>query len=292
MFNSLLFIINHPLNKGRKISAIWNFIKWQITSRLMSYPIVYTFTQNSKLIMWNGLRGATGNLYCGLMEFEDMGFLLHFLRPEDLFVDIGANVGVYTILASGEIGAKSISIEPIPSTYSSLTDNININELHDRVITHNIGLGKEDSELRFTSTLDTVNHVAIKDDLNTIIVSVTSLDKLLGDKMPVLIKIDVEGFETEVINGSKTTLDNINLKAIIIELNNSGERYGYKDQDIHQELLRNGFIPFYYDPKKKKLSRLTSYGTHNTIYLRDLDFINSRIQSSRKIKIGRYETLI
>ena len=89
MFNSLLFIINHPLNKGRKISAIWNFIKWQITSRLMPYPIVYTFTQNSKLIMWNGLRGATGNLYCGLMEFEDMGFLLHFLRPEDLFVDAG-----------------------------------------------------------------------------------------------------------------------------------------------------------------------------------------------------------
>lgn len=292
MFNSLLFIINHPLNKGRKISAIWNFIKWQITSRLMPYPIVYTFTQNSKLIMWNGLRGATGNLYCGLMEFEDMGFLLHFLRPEDLFVDAGANIGVYTILASSEIGAKSITIEPIPSTFSFLNDNININKINERVLAYNIGLGKEDSELKFTSTLDTVNHVATKDDLTTINVLVTSLDKLLGDKVPVLIKIDVEGFETEVINGSKATLENKNLKAIIIELNNSGERYGYKDQDIHQKLLQNGFIPFNYDPKMKKLTRLTSYGTHNTIYLRDLPFINSRIESSRRITLGRDKTLI
>jgi hypothetical protein len=36
---------------------------------------------------------ATGNLYVGLHEFEEMAFLLHFLRRGDLFADVGANVG-------------------------------------------------------------------------------------------------------------------------------------------------------------------------------------------------------
>jgi hypothetical protein len=52
--------------------------------------------------MWatSGMTGATGNLYVGLHEFEEMAFLLHFLRPGDLFADVGANVGSYTILAA------------------------------------------------------------------------------------------------------------------------------------------------------------------------------------------------
>jgi hypothetical protein len=47
----------------------------------------YQCTQNSKLLVWKGLTGATGNIYCGLHEFEDMAFLLHFLRPRDLSAD-------------------------------------------------------------------------------------------------------------------------------------------------------------------------------------------------------------
>jgi len=45
----------------------------------------------SKFLVKTGETGLTGNIYTGLHEFPDMGFLLHFLRAEDLFVDIGAN---------------------------------------------------------------------------------------------------------------------------------------------------------------------------------------------------------
>lgn len=47
------------------------------------------------------MTGATGNWYCGLQEYEDMSFVLHALRPGDLFVDVGANIGSYSILAAG-----------------------------------------------------------------------------------------------------------------------------------------------------------------------------------------------
>jgi len=47
------------------------------------------------------------------MNVNDMGFLLHFLRKDDLFLDVGANIGSYTVLAGGAVGAKSISFEPV-----------------------------------------------------------------------------------------------------------------------------------------------------------------------------------
>lgn len=88
----LRFIFNHPFNSDNKFGGIMKFLKWQINCRLNPYPILYLYTENSKFIIWKGLTGATGNLYCGLMEYDEMAFLLHFLRPEDLFIDIGANV--------------------------------------------------------------------------------------------------------------------------------------------------------------------------------------------------------
>ena len=93
----LRFITSHPLNKSNKADAIMRFIKWQINTRLNPHPVVYPYTEKAKLIIEKGMTGATGNLYCGLHEFEDMSFLLHFLREEDLFIDIGANVGSYTV---------------------------------------------------------------------------------------------------------------------------------------------------------------------------------------------------
>jgi hypothetical protein len=42
----------------------------------------------------------SGNIYAGLHEFGDMAFVLHFLRAGDLFADVGANIGSYTVLAS------------------------------------------------------------------------------------------------------------------------------------------------------------------------------------------------
>ena len=62
----------------------------------------------------------TGNIYCGLVEFADMAFVLHVLRAGDLFVDIGANAGAYTLLASSVAGAKTTCFEPAPATYARL----------------------------------------------------------------------------------------------------------------------------------------------------------------------------
>lgn len=123
----------------------------------------------------------TGNLYAGLHEFSDMGFLLHFLRSGDIFVDAGANVGSYTLLAAGITGSKAIAFEPVPSTFNVLKENIELNELGHLVGAYNKGLSSKSGILTFSSSNDTTNHV-VKDgaEINVVEVDVCSLDDVLN----------------------------------------------------------------------------------------------------------------
>lgn len=283
--STLKFILSHPLNRDNKIAALNRFLKWQFNTRLNPYPIIFPFTTKARLIVQKGMTGATGNLYCGLHDFNDMFFLLHFLRKGDLFIDIGANIGSYTVLAAAHCGVETISIEPVPATYSHLVDNISINHITHIATPLNMALGSTEGLITFTSKYDTVNHVAIVADKDTIEVKVNSLDHIVGDRSPALLKIDVEGYETEVLAGAQQVLQNSSLKAIIIELNGSGGRYGYDENKIHELLISQGFSPFIYEPFLRELKKVESFGSYNTIYLRDIDLIQDRIKSAERVAL-------
>jgi FkbM family methyltransferase len=285
IINIIKYITNHPLNRKNKIKSLSRFIKWQIGVRLNPYPIIFPFAEKTKLIISKGMTGATGNLYCRLDEFEDMAFVLHFLREDDQFIDIGANIGSYTLLAASEVGAETISIEPIPETYKKLNTNIWLNNLTGKVKSLNIGLGSANGVLKFTKSLDTVNHVATDNETDTIDVPIEKFDDIITIQKTTLIKIDVEGFETEVLKGMETALSNPLLKGIIIELNGSGNRYGYEENNIHEKLLSYNFKPYFYSPFERKLVTTKSFGSNNTIYLKDIEFVYGRVSSAKKFKI-------
>lgn len=282
----LKYITSHPLNQNNKAGAVYRFFKWQLNTLINPYPVVYPFTEKAKLILRKGMTGATGNLYCGLHDYSDMAFVLHLLREGDLFMDIGANVGSYTVLASGHVGANTFAFEPVPATFSHLENNVSINRISNRVKAFNLALGSQPGKIAFTSEFDTVNHVAVGTEGHVIEVRVETLDGLLsGQQQPLLIKIDVEGFETEVIKGAGETLRQNELKAIIIELNGSGTRYNFDDREIHGILLEFGFRPYLYDPRERRLTGVEKFGTHNTIYIRDLDFVARRLTEAPKVKV-------
>lgn len=283
---TLNFILSHPLNQGAKISAFFRFVKWQIHSRLNGNPVIYPFTEKSRLVLRKGLTGATGNLYCGLHEYADMAFLLHFLRSEDFFADIGANVGSYTVLASAHVGATTFAFEPVPAAFAYLEENISLNQIWGKVTVFNSALGAQKGSIRFTHLLDSENRVALPEEADTITVSVDTLDAVLPNgKIPILLKIDVEGYETEVLKGAEKTLSNPALKAIIIEINGSGKKYGYEEREIHQKLLQKGFLPYQYIPEKRSLMAMESFGPFNTLYVRDVTFIKNRLLTAETIKI-------
>jgi len=286
---ALRFVARHPLNRRAPVRAIARVMAWQLATRLRSDTAVVPFVGGTRLLVRRGMTGATGNVYCGLHEFEDMGFVLHALRPDDLFVDIGANVGSYTVLAAGAVGARCIAFEPASPAHRALLDNLRLNDLTERVEVRKQALAAVAGEAEFTAGLDTVNHVVASDERPAGIerVPITTLDAALAERTAALIKMDVEGYETSVVLGADRTLRSPSLRAVLMELNGSGARYGFDERSLHQRMLAYHFTPAEYDPLRRSLRarewREGSAG--NVLYVRDPAEMSRHLAAARAYEV-------
>jgi FkbM family methyltransferase len=282
------FIVNHPLNRTGRLSALGRFLRWQFASRLIPYPIAIPFVDEYRLFVERGMTGATGNYYCGLHEADDMAFVLHFLRPGDVFYDIGANIGSYTILAAAADVAMVQSFEPSAATCERLRRNVILNGLGDKVVVQRCALGEREGEIRFTRTFDTTNHVATSDDgtAATETVPIRRLDDVYLRGRPSFLKIDVEGYESHVLSGAASALDDPGLMGMLIEENGSNNRYKIRSM-INEMLTSRGFKSFRYDPLRRDLTATKpgagSFG--NILFLRDPALATERVRGARKFRL-------
>lgn len=283
----LRFIAAHPLNRGGRLSAVLKFFRYQFATRLFESKFLVNWVNNSKFLVSKGETGLTGNLYCGLMEYEDMSFLLHYLRSDDKFYDIGANVGAYTILASGVIGAKSVSFEPLPSTYDRLIDQVKMNRIEHLVESNNSGVGNKADTLEFTNNLNCMNKVNTDPNNRDVTkVDVITLDDCYKPTDNSFVKIDVEGFEKFVLEGGVNFFSNENVSALVIELNGSGASFGVEDNDVHKIITSFGFHPISYEPFSRTISPLETFDLGgNTIYVKDIVSAQRRVSASEAVCI-------
>lgn len=251
------------MNRGRPISVLYRFVKWQVQSRLQD-EVIFDWIDGAKLAVRRGMTGATGNIYCGLHEYVDMRFVLDNLKPNDLFVDIGANVGSYTVLASKVCKARTICVEPDPEAAGFLRRNIAVNGIDDRVEVINSALGAKLGVINFTIGLDTINHVATNDDDEVRQVPLKTLDSCLEGRHPKIIKIDVEGYELEVFKGATRTLADPTLKAIITET---------LDPEVLSILSKAGFHQAWYHPNTKAVASSEVFESANSLMLRKDSFL-------------------
>ena len=271
---TLNFITSHPLTKDRPLAALGRFVRWQVESRTRK-EVEFKWINGSKLVVRNGMTGATGNIYCGLHEFADMAFLLHFLQPDDLFVDIGANIGSYTVLASAVCNANVISIEPDPNTVSSLRRNVEINQIDDQVVIVDTALGAKEGFVALTIGCDTTNRIVPGATIGTRQVPLKRLDDVIGiGRTPVFLKLDVEGYEEQVLTGAPETLARPSLLAIATESEN--------DQ-VTKILINAGFRQVYYDPFNRMLNEQpNNHRASNALFVRDLHSCQERVTAAKR----------
>jgi FkbM family methyltransferase len=287
VYKTLRFVVDHPLNKNHRASAVVRFLKWQVGSRLVPGPVIIEWVNGTRIIVRPGETGMTQNVYCGLHEFVDMAFVLHVVGVKDLFIDVGANSGSYTVLACGARGASGICFEPVPSTFARLLANMAANDLGQRVVPMNVGLSDRDGELLFTRDGDTTNHVLRDGEecVNPISVPVVALDSVMGDRRPTAMKIDVEGFEGRVLAGAARTLAADSLHSVIMEANPEQEvagAYGSSQHDLLSTMANYGFFPHVYDPFSRTLTRIADAApsSRNTLFVRDTKYVRDRIASA------------
>jgi len=280
--------MNHPLNTGRRVNALADVVRWQIGSRLLPGPVAVPFVSDSVLLVEHGMTGATGAVYCGLHEYKEMAFVLHLLRPNDLFFDIGANVGSYTVLAAAA-GARVVACEPVPETWRKLQRNIAVNHF-EAVEALNVGVGDAQERLWFTTNLDTTNRVAPKgtrqDDMCE--VDVIRVDDLVRDfGAPVALKVDVEGYEFKVLKGAQSWLNNNGVAALIVERNPSSVDYGPSFEAAWELVEQAGFIPVDYEPAIRVVAAgRETEGAGNQIFIRDIETVRRRCKEAPRYSVA------
>ncbi len=162
-------------------------------------------------------------------------FVYKHVNDYNLFIDVGANIGTYSILFANK-GLHGFAFEPVVSNYEALTRNIHLNKFEDRVTTFPFALGIKEGTAEFT--FDPINtgasHLSENSDFledvvnpefeNIKIKSFDSIEPTLNIKPDdkVFIKIDVEGMEEKVLNGATKFLSKHKNILIVLESKHSG----------------------------------------------------------------------
>jgi FkbM family methyltransferase len=167
----------------------------------------------------------------GIWEESNTNYILDLMKENQntdaIIVDIGANIGYYSLL-SAAMGYTCYSFEPDPSNFEKFNSSIKLNNFDNKIKLYKNALSNKANETIILSTVagPIVNHgclTVLKDFIpnssNTVQCVTLKLDDVINKKDEILlIKIDIEGFEPEVIEGSAELLKTGNIRHILIEI--------------------------------------------------------------------------
>lgn len=168
-------------------------------------------------------------LYEGFYESRERAFLVSFLRPTDVFYDIGANVGLYSVLAATIIGSRGsvFSFEPNESSLRFLKKNMGrISSCRSEIF--GLALSDSNGELELSvpsqgydawatlGSISTLSTPVVKQFVTT--VTLDDLRARVGLLPPTVVKIDVEGWEARVLRGAEAVLRGSDPPLLMVEL--------------------------------------------------------------------------
>ncbi len=283
----------HPLVRYPLIGII-KYLLLNIFLRFKKRPIIWNWVNNIKYYLMIGDSSLISNCYFYIDDYEEISFMVNYLDKDKTFVDIGSNHGNYTLVSSCVVGCKTISVEPIKSTFNRLKLNLDLNKANN-VVLKQVGISDKDGELSFSNNLGECNKVIQnKIDQYQETVGVITLDRLLSKETNIgMIKIDVEGYEKQVLLGGKKTLENNALDVIQIELNNSNNFYGYDENETISILKNHGFKPYQYYSQQKELVELKrkNKDRRDTLFIRNIERVKNELYK-KSIFIDKKEIII
>ncbi len=201
---------------GTKIKFIYSYFLYYISKHIFKYPISKFPEMNLKVK--NCIfktRKKTIDFWMCLNSYESR--IWNFLnnKKDITFIDIGANIGKYTVPLGKKF--KVISFEPLKSNFNQLKINAKIN--NSKPLLYNIGLGDSEKEIEISYDPNEQGEASIvfKVGKEKEKIKIVPLDKILKKEKNPILKIDVEGFEYEVLKGAEKFIKK-NHPEIIIEI--------------------------------------------------------------------------
>jgi len=214
--------------------------------------------------------------YVGEPDMVD--WLKRELRDGDVFWDIGANVGAYSLLAAKLCpGARVFAFEPFIANFAHLWENIVLNEVSAQVFPVNAGLLDHTapeklavSDTRAGSSHHQVGEAGGKVQQGVLCFRGGDVPKLLGLPVPTLLKLDIDGLEIRAIEGLRDVIANPTLRQAMVEIEK-----GKTEEPVQKIFEAEGFrrLP-------NPLTHATG-GVFNALFARDAQGAGSRVEKDR-----------
>lgn len=204
-------------------------------------------------------------IYCNDFEWKERQFLNTYLREGDIFVDIGANIGLFTIIASYRVGESGqvYSFEPCSKTYQRLVKNVELNHInnvqccqcalsnHTGRIEMNVSLDGYDAWNSIAQpiagsffAIETVREVKWDD---------FARDHNLMGRVK-LMKIDVEGWESHVLSGGFESFIRQDAPVLQVEFTDQASQSASTScQSLYRQLEEIGYQMFLYEAESKRI---------------------------------------
>lgn len=262
---SLISILNHPNNSDKKIKTLFKLLFWKVNQIFFHVPAIVELTQNRKCICYTDSSNGGLVVYSKLFDYSEMTYLLKKLKPEDTFIDVGANIGVYTLLASSVITKGMIhAFEPYGQSKQRLLENLRLNDVTNVQVVEKIVSDKTGYEYLGIEKESEINHIIYSHDDKKIKISSITLDDYIFknkiNKVSIL-KIDVEGAEMKVLKGIEKNIQKGKIQRILLELNRNNQFFGTSNRDIIDWLKLRGY----------RISLFTEYGMQQIIKSNSID---------------------
>lgn len=278
----------HPVFRADLIGNLVRGVADAIVARMIPGPMAIPYANGTSLLCAPGRPEAAELRLLVLKDFDVMAFLAHFLRKGDHFIDVGAGIGSYTVLASGVAGARVTAFEPSGAEATTLLRNVAYNELQCLVRCQHEGLG--DVAARGRATLEPGGqHRVVLDPCaaDEAAVPVRRLDDLSDIDRPRLLKVAAGGDELHVLRGAHATLERQGLEAVIVATEKPRRGRAMRWHLVCALLEKHGFVPAEYDPFRRRLLSVESAG-RKCLFVREcaVPLIEQRLQTAPSFWAG------
>jgi len=288
------------MNKQKIYLVIWNYAQKNFggINILKKYPFLKpiknflvsqaksNFTEVHGYKMYldpsDGMRLSLNKIH----EELETNFVKSVLKPGDYVLDVGANIGYYTLLFAKIVGnaGKVFGFEPEPLNFNILKKNISINNYHNVVLEKTACSNKKGKTNLFLSYEGAQTHRIFRSkrvSKNFISVDVISLDDYFKNqtimKKISFVKIDVEGAEYDVLMGMKSIIEENKKLHILLEFYPSNIKESGSDPKALLNFLRDsGFEISYIDRIKNEVKKIDNIDSVFHLYDNEALDVKSR----------------
>jgi len=250
-------LTGYGIGNNKAVSTIFNYLKSNLKSDFVEID------GNKLFLDKNDSLSLSIN---GIYEEFETNIVKKEITSGDVVIDIGANIGYYTLIFAKLVGngGKVFAFEPDPTNFELLKKNVEINGFKN-VILEQKALSNNPGKMMLSLNKENTagHHLNFKNDFvsNSVEVDVLSLDEYFSNDNTTInfIKMDVEGAESNVIRGMTNILKNSKSLKMIVEYNPIAiNQIGLDPENYLNLLIENGFLLYDIDEKTKTLEKTDS----------------------------------